>query len=417
MNIVHIVQLYHPVATGSARYFIEISARLAAEGHHVTVVATDAYDLEHFWMAGKRRSEPPEELHRGVRIVRLPVRRAPGPPILYPVLRRLMVELGRLPGSAPLLRRMATLTPRLPGLPAQLAGGPVDLIHTTNITLDFAIVPAWRMARQRGIPFFCTPLMHLGEPGDQSLARYYSMPHQIDMLRTSDRVLTMTDIERGYLAGRGVPAERLRRVGVGVSPDEVAGGDGQRFRAEHGIVGQMVLAIGAMARDKGTPHVVEAMQRLWDAGSDATLALIGAPLEHFTAFYQQLPPQHQAKIVLLPYAPEQTKRDALAAATLLALPSRTDSFGIVFLEAWLYGLPVIGARAGGIPDVVAEGQDGLLVPFAAPDELARAIGGLLADPARASAMGAAGRAKVLREYTWDSVYARVRAAYDEVLGS
>ena len=82
MNILHIVQLYHPVKSGAGRYFEEIGTRLVAEGHSVTVLATDAYDLEHLWMAGRRRVELHEELHRGVRIVRLAIQRLPGPVLL-----------------------------------------------------------------------------------------------------------------------------------------------------------------------------------------------------------------------------------------------------------------------------------------------------------------------------------------------
>lgn len=417
MNIVHIVQLYHPVSTGSARLFEEIGARLVAEGHRVTVVATDAYDLEHFWMAGKRRAEPPEEWHRGVRIVRLPVHRLPGPPILYPILRRLMAECSRFPGTTKVLHHMATWTPQLPGLlPFLRAQAPIDLIHATNITLDFAIVPAYHFAQQHSIPFFCTPLMHLGVPGDDSLARYYSMHHQLDILRHSQRVLTMTNIESDYLASRGVSRDRLVRIGVGVSPQEVAGGDGDRFRREQALHGPIVLGIGAMARDKGTIDLVEAMRHLWKQGVHATLVLIGAPLEHFLTYHKALPVSEQARIRLLAYAPEQTKRDALAAATLVALPSRTDSFGIVFLEAWLYDLPVVGARAGGIPDVIADGRDGLLVPFGDVPSLTATLQRLLDHPELAQRLGKAGKAKVLRDYTWDRIYERVRTVYSRVQG-
>ena len=93
------------------------------------------------------------------------------------------------------------------------------------------------------------------------------------------------------------------------------------------------------------------------------------------------------------------------------MPSRTDSFGIVYLEAWLAGKPVIGARAWGMSDVIADGRDGVLVPFGDGPALAEALAGLLADPARRAALGAAGRAKVLERYTWDEVYAKVAAAY------
>ena len=179
--------------------------------------------------------------------------------------------------------------------------------------------------------------------------------------------------------------------------------------------GPLVLYICALAYDKGAIPAIEAMRRLWAQGSDATLALIGAPLEQFTRFHAQLPADIQARIRVLPYAPEQTKRDALAAADVFTMPSRTDSFGIAYLEAWCYGLPVVGARAGGVPDVINDGQDGLLAPFGDSAATAAAIGRLLNDGALAARLGAAGKAKVLRELTWEQIYAKVRAVYAEIL--
>jgi glycosyltransferase involved in cell wall biosynthesis len=158
------------------------------------------------------------------------------------------------------------------------------------------------------------------------------------------------------------------------------------------------------------------MRRLWTKGSDATLALLGAPLAHFTAFFERLPDDAKARIRLLPYAPDAVKRDALAAADTFAMPSRTDSFGIVYLEAWCYGVPVVGARAGGVPDVIDDGVDGLLAPFGDVAAIAGAIGRLLGDRALAQRLGEAGRAKVLRALTWDHIYAQVRAVYAEVAG-
>jgi glycosyltransferase involved in cell wall biosynthesis len=419
MNILHVVQLYYPVASGAARYFAEVGERLAREGHHVTVLSTDAYDLEHFWASGKRRVVQPNEIHNGVEILRFPVRRLPGPALLYPVIRRLMVEISRLPGTALLLRRLARLTPSLPDMCGYLhahATERFDLIHTTNITLDFAILPALDFAHRHHVPFICTPFVHLGEPGDNALLRYYSMRHQIELLKRSDRVITMTGLEADALAARGVPRARMRRIGVGVDPAELAGGDAARFRAEQQIGGPLVLYIGALARDKGAIHLIEAMRQLWADGSAATLALIGAPLAHFISYYEALPADIHARIRLLPYAPDHVKRDALATAELFAMPSRTDSFGIAYLEAWCYGLPVVGARAGGVPDVIDDQRDGLLVRFGDVPALAQAIGSLLRDREHARRLGAAGREKVLRRLTWDRIYAQVRAVYAEVLG-
>jgi glycosyltransferase involved in cell wall biosynthesis len=420
MHVLHVVQLYRPVPSGAARYFVEIGERLVQEGHRVTVLATDAFDLDHLWADGRRHIEELHDEHNGVQVRRFAVHRAPGPSIIYPLVRRLMVEAGYAlprPLAVPLLFRLAQITPRLPDLEQYLATSPelndVALVHTTNITLDFAILPVLRWARRRGIPHICTPFVHLGEPGNRQVRRYYSMPHQVAILRRSARVITQTDLERRFLQQAGVPASRMQTIGVGVTPAELAGGNGQRFRAEHGIAGPLVLTIGTAAYDKGTRHVVQAMQQLRAQGSPATWVQIGPVMEHFEQWYTSLPAAERAHTRLLGFVPDETRRDALAAADVFVLPSRTDSFGIVYLEAWCYGVPVVGAWAGGVPEVVNHGVNGLLVPFGDVAALSAAIGRLLNDRMLARAFGQLGAAKVARELTWEHKYAQVRRVYAE----
>ena len=417
MHVLHCVQLYWPVPSGAARYFIEIGERLVREGHTVTVLATDARDLEYLWDGRKQRVADPESWHNGVRVLRFPVRRAPGPPIIYPVIRRLMVELGRLGlSSAPLLRRLAAITPRLPDLEYYLEHArelaDVSLVHTTNITLDFAILPVVRWARRRGMRQLCTPFVHLGEPDNPQIVRYYSMPHQIALLRDCDSVATMTSLERDFLVARGISPERVHIVGAGVTPADLVGGDGARFRQTQGIAGPMILSLGTAAYDKGSVHVLEAMRRLWASGSDATWVQCGPLMGHFAQLYADLPAHERARIRVLGYVSDALRHDALAAADVYAQPSRTDSFGITYLEAWCYGVPVVGALAGGVPAVIRHGVDGLLVPFGDVHALAGAIDRLLGDRELARAMGSTGAARVQRSMTWDAVYERVRGLYD-----
>jgi glycosyltransferase involved in cell wall biosynthesis len=200
-------------------------------------------------------------------------------------------------------------------------------------------------------------------------------------------------------------------VGAGVTPAELAGGDGARFRAEHGIPGPIVLSLGTAAYDKGTVHVLEALRRLWAAGVDVTWVQCGPLMGHFAELYAGLPEAEQAQTRVLGYVSDAVRHDALAAADIYAQPSRTDSFGITYLEAWCYGVPVVGALAGGVPAVIHANVDGVLVPFGDVPALTEALAGLLRDPARRSALGAAGRAKVLRELTWEAAYGRVRELY------
>lgn len=419
MHFLHVIQRYYPYTGGSELYFQEFSEQLAADGHQVTVLTTNAWDLDHFWATGRKTIDEPETMHNGIRIKRFPVQRMPGPPIAYPILRRLMVELGRLPGSTPLLRRMALLTPRVPQLQRYLATTTehFDLVHTTNITLDFTILPTLRFAQHRGIPHLCTPFVHLGEPNQRQIVRYYTQPHQIEILRQSRRVMVQTTLEGDELRRLGVSDERLRLIGCWVRPERLAGGSAERFRHEHNLHGPIVLSIGAAAYDKGTMHTIEAMQRVWQSGSDAILVLIaGTTLAQFEQFYAALPESTKQRILLIRAAPHQTKLDALAAASVYVMPSRTDSFGIVYLEAWMYDVPVIGARAGGVPAVIDHEQDGLLVDFGDVAVLTSQIQRLLADRDLARRLGKAGHAKVLHQLTFEQQYAKIRAVYAEATG-
>jgi glycosyltransferase involved in cell wall biosynthesis len=413
MHIVHVVQLYHPVASGSVRYFVEIGKRLAAAGHRVTVLTTTAHDLESLWQSDKRTFAPGYECHEGCDVYRFPIKRISDTPLVYPILRRLLLEAGWVGLPLSLLRWLAVLTPQASQLTAWVAtnAADIDVIHMTNVTLDGLLHPVMQIARAKQIPVITTPFVHLGDAQDRNFVRYYSMPQQLDLLNHSRDVITMTGREARFLQSREVTQPRFHVVGAGVTPAEVTGGDGVAFRARHAITGPIVLQVGAMARDKGTITTVQAMELLWAAGSDVTLVLIGAPLAHFQQFYDQLPTATTAHIRILAYASDAERRDAYAAAHMLVLPSRTDSFGIVFLEAWCNQLPVIGADAGGIPDLVQADVDGLLVPFGDVDSLAQAIQRLLSNPDLAHQFGTAGYAKVHAHYTWEHIYTAVAPIY------
>jgi glycogen synthase len=224
-------------------------------------------------------------------------------------------------------------------------------------------------------------------------------------------VVAQTPAERDYFLKRGLPDERIVVSGPGVTPSDVTGGDGERFREKYGLKGSMVLSIGAMSGDKGTVHTVEALRKLWRNGQQAELVLIGAVLRPFRQYLQGVPAAERARIHVLGQVSEQDKRDALAAASMLVMPSRTDSFGIVYLEAWLHGLPVVGARTWGVMDVISDGDDGILVPFGDVEALSIAIQRLLTNPEEAAVMGAKGRAQVLAHHLWPQKFAVVESLY------
>lgn len=415
MHALHVVQGYYPWIGGSQRFFQEISERLVAAGHRVTVATTDAGELEHFWAAGRRTVGPAEEVLNGVLVRRFPVRRRLSRPLLFSLYRFGMAMLSALPlDTTAILRRLARFTPVLPGYETFLDenAASFDLVHGANITLDFMLSPALEMARRRGIPFLVTPLTHPGAPGQRRVQRYYTMRQQMAILREAHAVITLTPLESDFLAARGVARERLFCTGAGINLAEVTGGDGRRFRERYGLSGPIVFSIGTLAYDKGTVHTVEAMRMLWARGYEAHLVLAGQVLSPLRRYLDR---QGTERLHVVGYIPEDEKRDLLAAGDIFCLPSCTDSFGIVYLEAWANGRPVIGARAGGVPAVIDDGRDGLLVDFGDVAGLAHALARLLDDPALAGALGRRGQEKVQKEMTWEHVFRRVQRVYEQVL--
>jgi glycosyltransferase involved in cell wall biosynthesis len=329
-----------------------------------------------------------------------------------------MAEIARLPlPTARLLSLMSRITPWVPSLRRaldRLPPGAFDVVHSTNIPFESMIAAAARYAERVGIPHVITPFTHLGEPGDNSIARYYTMPHQIDLEKRAAKVIVQTQLERAYLSALGVPKRKMARVGVGVNPYDVVGGNGERFRRKYGIEGPLVYYIGAAAYDKGTVHTIEAIRRLWDRGVEVTFVMAGSTmLDKFKEYYDDLPDEVRQGCRWLGFISDEDKRDLQAAGDVFCMPSRTDSFGIVYLEAWLNGVPVIGARAGGVPEVISDGVDGYLVEFGDVAVLANRIELLLKRPEAAREMGEAGRRKVLAEHTWDHKIGRVAGVYRE----
>ena len=103
---------------------------------------------------------------------------------------------------------------------------------------------------------------------------------------------------------------------------------------------------------------------------------------------------------------------AIADAAIVVVPSLGEGFGMVALEAMERSRPVIASAVGGLPEIVADGETGLVVPPADAEALADAIVALAADLQNAAAMGAAGRARALTEFTPDRCVERIEALYE-----
>jgi glycosyltransferase involved in cell wall biosynthesis len=406
--------LYWPSRGGAEQVVQILSERMARDGNDVTVVTTDAASAETFWNRRGPRVEQRDERFNGVRIVHTPVASFPlGQWALF-LTRSLAIRVFDPLRLTKTVRHIGAWMPRAPQLRSTLERlGPFDLVHGFNLSWEASAIDAHDFARTNGLRYVMTPFMHTGEPGRARVSRNYTMSHQRAALCGSDRVIVQTSTEARAIEALGVERSRIVEVGVGIDPARLRGGDPDRFRARSNGRSPLVVFIGRVTRDKGATAVVRAMQQLWADGVDVECIVAGSIMPDFDRFRRALPPL--PRLQLLGPIDDQVKRDLLAAADVVVMPSRAESFGIVYLEAWLYGKPVIGARAGGVPDIIADGVDGWLVNFDDASQIAQAIQHLLGDPAQAAAMGAHGHAKVEQYYTWDRIYGLLANIYGDLI--
>jgi glycosyltransferase involved in cell wall biosynthesis len=181
-------------------------------------------------------------------------------------------------------------------------------------------------------------------------------------------------------------------------PDQVAG-----FRTRHGLVGKCLVGhVGRLGRYKGTDTLIQLLPALRaETGRDVVLLLVGRNLEpdFLGSLIQQSGVEEQVKF--LGAVSEEELRLAYAASDLFALPSRYESFGLVFLEAWAQGVPVIGCATGGVPELIRHGENGYLLDHAGQvDKLRDYLIRLISNEDLRKQMGQKGQARVQAEFTW-----------------
>ena len=193
-----------------------------------------------------------------------------------------------------------------------------------------------------------------------------------------------------------------------------------------------VVFVGRITRQKGLPYLLRAAREL-DAGVQVVL-LAGAPdtpeiEQEVRSLIEELRAARPGKVLWEPgMLPRPEVVQVLSHASVFVCPSVYEPMGIVNLEAMACETAVVATATGGIPEVVVDGETGVLVPIEQvadgsgtpvdPDrfvaDLAAAVGGVLADPTRAAAMGAAGRRVAVERFAWSAIAQRTADVYRSV---
>ena len=302
--------------------------------------------------------------------------------------------------------RLTSYGPVCPALenPATFAG--FDALVLVNSSTAWTVQLARLLPRLHGVRTMAIPLFH---PHEETA----SFRDHLKLHRRFDAIGTLTDFERDWLAGRGWDRARIHTLGAGsdTSPGEP---DPAGFRARHGIpeTAPVVLFVGRKIFNKGVTHVVQAMDVVWRRHPGAWLVLAG--FRHnppaWLQGYLSATERGTRQCVNLDDVPALERDSALAACTVLAAPSVSDSFGIVYLDAWRQGRPVIACRDTCCESFIEPGVNGWLVSFGDVPALAERINEALDDPARSARMGRKGRETWLERFQWPQVAQRADQA-------
>jgi len=370
-----VTSIFPPEAGGPATFISALRPGLSRAGHRVRVFSLwdQSPQDRPLWLAGLTRFRPV-----WLRLALIFVR-------LLPLVR--WADLVYVNGL------------ELPSvLAARLLRRPVIL----KIVGDYA----WERARLRGrtdldIGAYQQAWLPFRLACQRSLRTVYS--------RLARTVVTPSRYLKGLVHGWGIPASRIRVIINGLTPwprDQKPRPAGQE-PSEEGLI----LTAARLVDWKGIDHLIEALA-LVDRPARLLILGRGQEQERLEALSQEIGLSDRVT-----FSGEVDRAGVLAAmaeADVFVLASSYEGLPHVLLEAMACGLPVVATRVGGTPEVVEDGRTGLLVPYGKPDELARAVRGVLARPELAAALSQAGQARAA-EFAWTRTVAQTADLIAEVL--
>lgn len=349
---------------GAERMLVHLAEAMTRRGHHVIPVGpADGCG----WLAGELRQA-------GIESEVFRLRRAVDP--------RCALELARL-----------------------FARKRVDVAHSHEFSMAVYGAAAAALAR---VPHIIT--MHGGKYFEAKGRRRIGLRWAF---RASHRVIAVSEATRSGLAARlGFDGSRLEVIHNGV-PEQT--GDRQRIRAELGLGGSdlLILAVGNLYDVKGHDVLLHALSRLpTDPGWRLAVAGRGPEEARLRELAQRL--SLSERVHLLGYRGDI--QDLMAAADIVAMPSRSEGLPLAILEAMFARRPIVASAVGGIPDALG-GDAGLLVPPGDPGALAQALTSLLLDPDLGSALGNAAAVRAAERFSVDAMADAYERCYREAAGT
>lgn len=234
-------------------------------------------------------------------------------------------------------------------------------------------------------------------------------------VQAADRVIAVSkSMKSDVVECYGIPEDRVDVIYNGIDVDEFRHTDSTRAVEKYKIPGPYVLFVGRITEQKGIRYLIEAVDGI-DDGTYVVICAGPADTKELSDWLHEAV-KHNRRIVLIE---EMVGKDELielySNAQAFVCPSVYEPFGIINLEAMACKTPVVASRVGGIVEVVDDGLNGFLVSPKDSAAIANAVNGILRSCDLRGRLANAGRDKVEREFSWESIAKKTISLYRDVI--
>lgn len=299
----------------------------------------------------------------------------------------------------------------------------VDIVHSVHGGVSFLGYAALMAARRLEIPYVYTPLMHWqADPRERNgnaaapvlslrlVPRTWTDAYWKRIWQEADALFAMTEYERQHYVREGVPEQRVHRTGVGPMVQlNFAQPSGVSPENEH--MAPMILFLGRNTLAKGVPDVLHAAPMIWEEFPCARFVFAGPRMPETDASFAAA---SDRRIEVLGEVSEAEKNALLRDCAILCVPSREESLGATFLEAWAHGKPIVGLRIPPLVELTNGGRGGLLAE-PTPRDIADKLLTLIRNPQLRQNIGESGRQLVRERYSWSTIVERTEAIYEALI--
>lgn len=424
MKIAYILPQYLPSTSGDVRDVHIIAKRMVEMGNTATVFTTDAGSEDAIFSSKGIIIKKRNETIDGVEIRRHPIK------MRFLSVFKFLVDRDRLLKNTQEINRyiqhfkntlsngfrIKNLMPIRPPISRRLyknllqAKG-YDIYHVNGISLSHAVY-AYNASVKNNIPLIIRPAFHASD-------KFYYNSMNFKILRHADCIIANTDTEVKIFSELGVDPQKITVVGCGVDLEDYSNvntNEIEKIKSDCRFDDYEVnlLFLSRLQREKGVFDVIDAVIKLNNMGSKIQLLIAGSDYGGNSKTIKQISGKYDF-IKYLGRISEEEKKSMLQACDALVVPSISDSFGIVYIEAWACKKPVIGADIPSTRSLISYGEDGFYVRYGDERDLIEKIKYLSKNPEEINRMGKRGYEKVKENYTDSRVFEKIYQKYIELV--